>query len=182
MHLSSWTPAGQTKVLAGGTDLVLALKGKTIAPTCVLDINERRDARAGRAAIVRRAAVSGIPERPSSFSLDLKSVRETGAISSAEASNRCWLLVEPDDRSDHPHHGRALRGVGSSHGGRSGEMPRRPEALERVAVTHRAEFHACHTGSRPSVHHQQGQTVYDGLLEELARNEQIKHMHLGLGM
>jgi branched-chain amino acid transport system ATP-binding protein len=27
-----------------------------------------------------------------------------------------------------------------------------------------------------------GQTVYDGLPDELARNEQIKHMHLGLGM
>ncbi len=27
-----------------------------------------------------------------------------------------------------------------------------------------------------------GQTVYDGLPEELAHNEQIKHMHLGLGM
>jgi aerobic carbon-monoxide dehydrogenase medium subunit len=33
----------ETKVLAGGTDLVLALKGKTIAPTCVLDINELKD-------------------------------------------------------------------------------------------------------------------------------------------
>jgi carbon-monoxide dehydrogenase medium subunit len=33
----------ETKLLAGGTDLVLALKAKTVAPTRVLDINELKD-------------------------------------------------------------------------------------------------------------------------------------------